>query len=35
MPRVDKRKFIGMKVLADSTDFTDFFICVISEISEK
>lgn len=35
MPRADSGKFIGMKVLADSTDFTDFFICVISVISEK
>ena len=32
MPGVDTGKFIGMKVLADSTDF---FICVIREISEK
>ena len=35
MPCVDKGKFIGMKVLADSTDFTDYFIRVISEIREK
>ena len=35
MPGVDKGKFIRMKALADNADFTDFFICVISEISEK
>ena len=35
MPCADKGKFIGMKVIAYSTDFTDFFICEISEISEK
>ena len=35
MPCVDKGKFIRMKALADSTDFTDYFIRVIREISEK
>ena len=35
MPGLDKGKFIRMKALAYNADFTDFFICVISEISEK
>ena len=35
MSRADSGKFIGMKVLADSKDFTDYFISEISEISEK
>ena len=35
MPGIDSGKFNGMKALADNADSTDFFICVISEISEK